>query len=163
MARRILLVVRGGAHAARVSAAAAAGRLARESGGAVRIMYASPLPPPRVDRYDRMVASTDQEMMRISGEGEDCLARLAAEIADVPVERVVRFGPLGEEVRTEAEAFGADLVALAAPLSPGLGHRALAWYLGRVTLASRTPVVLLPTSPRGPARRSRDAVAMPAH
>ena len=43
MAKRILLVVREGAHAARQSAALAAGRLARESGGAVRIMYVSPL------------------------------------------------------------------------------------------------------------------------
>ena len=79
-----------------------------------------------------MVANIDQEMMRIAGEGQDCLARLAAEITDVPVERVVRFGRLTEEVRIEAEAFAADLVALAAPLSPGLWHRALAWYLGRV-------------------------------
>lgn len=94
MAKRILLVVREGAHAARQSAALAAGRLARESGGAVRMMYVSPLPPARMDRHDRMVANIDQEMMRITGEGQDCLARLAAEITDVPVERVVRFGRL---------------------------------------------------------------------
>jgi nucleotide-binding universal stress UspA family protein len=163
MAKRILLVVREGAHAARQSAALAAGRLARESGGAVRMMYVSPLPPARMDRHDRMVANIDQEMMRITGEGQDCLARLAAEIPDVPVERVVRFGRLKDEVRIEAEAFAADLVALAAPLSPGPWHRALAWYLGRVALASKTPVVLLPVSTQGPERGSRDAVAMPAH
>lgn len=91
MAKRILLVVREGAHAARVSAAVSAGRLARESGGAVRMMYVSPLPPARMDRHDRMVANIDQEMMRIDGEGEDCLARLAAEIADA--RRLVDFGP----------------------------------------------------------------------
>ena len=163
MAKRILLVVREGAHAARVSAALSAGRLARESGGAIRMMYASPLPPPRMDRHDRMVASTDQEMMRITGEGEDCLVRLAAEIADVPVERVVRFGRLKDEVRVEAEAFGADLVALAAPLTPGLSHRALAWYLAHAALASKTPVVLVPVIAHGPEQGSRDPVAMPAH
>ena len=92
MAKRILLIVREGAHAARTSAALSAGRLARESGGAIRMMYVSPLPPARMDRRDRMVANVDQEMMRITGAGQDCLASLAMEIADVPVERVVRFG-----------------------------------------------------------------------
>ena len=43
---------REGAHAARQSAAFAAGRLARESGGAVRMMYVSPPPPARMDRQD---------------------------------------------------------------------------------------------------------------
>ena len=81
----------------------------------------------------------------------------------MPVERVVRFGRLRDEVRIEAEAFAADLVALAAPLSPGPWHRALAWYLGRVALASKTPVVLLPVSAQGRERGPRDAVAMPAH
>ena len=79
----------------------------------------------------------------------------------MPVERVVRFGRLKDEVRIEAEAFAADLVALAAPLSPGPWHRALAWYLGRVALASKTPVVLLPVSAPGagarPARRGGHA------
>ena len=67
-----------------------------------------------------------------------------------------------DEVRIEAEAFAADLVALAAPLSPGLWHRTLAWYLGHVALASKTPVALLPVSAQGPERGPRDAVAMPA-
>ena len=163
MAKRILLVVREGAHAARVSAAVSAGRLARESGGTVRMMYASPLPPARMDRHDRMVANTDQEMMRITGEGQDCLALLAAEIADVPVERVVRFGRLKDEVRVEAEAFGADLVALAGPARPRPWHHALVWYLAHMALASKTPVVLLPATAEGTERGTRDAVAMPAH
>ena len=39
---------------------------------------------------------------------------------------------------------GADLVALAAPIRPHLGDRFRAWYLERIALASRVPVILLP-------------------
>ena len=162
MAKRILLVVRERERAALASAVLAAGRLARDAGGALRMMYASPLPPPRVDRYDRVVADTDREMARIADDGHHCLDRLAAELPDLRVERVVRFGRLPEEVRAEADAFGADLVALAAPLHPRLAHRVLTWYLERVTLGSAMPVVLLPVTAPGAAHRSRDAVAVPA-
>ena len=162
MAKRILLVVRDRERAALTSAVLAAGRLARDTGGALRLMYASPLPPARVDRYDRVVADTDREMARITDVATACLDRLAAELPDLPVERVVRFGRLSEEVHTEAEAFGADLVALAAPLRPQLAHRALIWYLERVTLGSAMPVILLPMTARSAARQSRDAIAMPA-
>jgi len=159
MAKRILMIVRMKAPANRMGAALAAGRLARESGGAIRMMYVSPLPPPRLDRDDRVVADTDREMARIAGEAEDELRQLTAELGDVPVECVVRFGRLGREVAREAESFGADLVALAAPAPPGRVDRALAWYLERLVLGSITPVVLLPEiAPRG-AARPRGALA----
>jgi nucleotide-binding universal stress UspA family protein len=162
MAKRILLVVRDRERAALTSAVLAAGRLARDTGGALRIMYASPLPPPRVDRHDRVVADTDREMARIAEVGTACVDRLAAELPDLSVERVVRFGRLSDEVRAEAEVFGADLVALAAPLRPRLAHRALVWYIEHVTLGSAMPVILLPVAAPGAARRSRDAIAVPA-
>lgn len=162
MVRRILLVMRDGEHAARMPAALEAARLARESGGSVRMMYASPVPAPRVDRFDRVVADTDREMTRIAAAGEACLDRLSAEVPDVPVERVVRFGRFAEELRIEAEEFGADLVAIAAPLQPGFAYRARAWYLEHVALGSKMRVVLLPETPAEPNDR-RDPLIVPVH
>ena len=162
MPKRILLVVRAGVHAAVTAAALGAARLVRDSGGVVRLMYVSPLPPPRVDRDDRVVADTDREIARIGAEGDECLRRLAAEMADVPVERVVRFGHLAGELRLEAEVFAPDLVGLAAALRPTLVDRARARYLGAVTLASAAPVLLMPTAILVAETARGGAIAVPA-
>jgi hypothetical protein len=58
--------------------------------------------------------------------------------------------------------FGADLVALAGKGRPGLLRRAVAWYLSRMVLASKTPVVLLPLAPEGARARSREPLAVGA-
>jgi nucleotide-binding universal stress UspA family protein len=144
MAKRMLVVITRGMRAPYAAAARSAARMVRESGGTVRLMYSSPLPPPRVDRHDRVVADTDLEMARIAALASERLTALAAEMDGVPVERVVRFGRLGAELSIEAEVFGADLVALAAPIRLHLGDRFRAWYLERIALASRVPVILLP-------------------
>ena len=101
--------------------------------------------------------STEREMAALVREA---VALSGLEGLGVP--RVVRFGRLPDEVRAETEAFGADLVALAAPLHPRLGHRALTWYLEDVTLGSAIPVILLPVTAPTASQRSRDAVAVPA-
>src|SRR6266581_1685868 len=49
------------------------------------------------------------------------LAHGEAEFDGIPVERVVRFGEPAEEIRLEAEAFSADLVALATTRRSRLG------------------------------------------
>lgn len=160
--KRMLMVMTCDTQIDDTLAARAAAAMARASGATVRMVYISPLPPPRVDKHDRIVADTDREMARITAEVGERLAWLASEFDDVPVEGVVRFGSLGAELSIEVEVFGADLVALAAPRRPGLRDRLRAWYLARMSLGSRVPLVLLPRPSEGANARGRERVALPA-
>ena len=78
--------------------------LARESGATVRLLRVFPVPERIVGTNGRTVAYVDQEM-----------ARIETALPGVPVERIVRFGDPEEEILVEAEAFGADLIALTTP------------------------------------------------
>ena len=158
MAKRILMVMRGGARAEHALAARGAAALARKSGGTIRMVYIAPIPAPRVDTHDRIVSDTDREMARISADVGERLARLARELDDVPVESTIRFGRLGRELSIEAEVFGADLIAISAKPRPGLRDRIGAWYLGRVGLGSRIPLVLLPLPAVGSSGQREDAL-----
>lgn len=162
LAKRILMVVTRGTRAAFTAASLSAAKMARESGGTVRLMYISPLPRPRVDRHDRVVADTDREMARISGLASERLTALAAELDGVPVEQAVRFGRLGTELSIEAEVFGADLVVLAARVRPNLRDRLRAWYLERIALASRVPVIVLPSPSTAARGRGEGSALTPA-
>lgn len=105
--------------------------LARESGATVRLLRVFPVPERIVGTHGRTVAYVDQEMARLTSEGLDELARVETGLPGVPVERVVRFGDPEEEILVEADAFGADLIALAASprgrlqrfLSPDVAER----------------------------------------
>ena len=123
------------------------------------MVYIAPIPAPRVDTHDRIVSDTDREMARIGADVGERLARLARELDDVPVESTIRFGRLGAELSIEAEAFGADLVAISAKPRPGLRDRLRVWYLARVTLGSRIPLVLLPLPAVGTRGQREDALA----
>jgi len=160
MAKRILMVMRGGARADHAPAARGAAALARKSGGTLRMVYIAPMPPPRVDTHDRIVSDTDREMARISADVGERLAALEREVDDVSVESVIRFGRLGRELSIEAEVFGADLIAIAAKPRPGLRDRLRAWYLARVTLGSRIPLVRLPLLAVGSRGHREDALAL---
>jgi len=159
MAKRTLMVITPEVTGDLRSAARSAAAGARASGGRVRMVFVRPIPPPRVDRYDRVVADPDAEMARLAGLAEVQMAALDAEFGDVPVESLVRFGRLAAELRLEAESFGADLIGLAAPARPGPRHRLRAWYLG-VTLP--VPVVLLPLVRDDAADRRHESVGLPA-
>ena len=162
MTKRILVPITPGTPADYAPAALSATRIARKSGGIVRLAYISPLPPPRVDRHDCVVADTDREMARITAGALERLAALASEMDGVPVELVVRFGRLGVELPIEAEVFEADLIALAVPPESRLRDRVRAWQLRRAALASKAPVILLPLPSADAEARSGGAVAVPA-
>jgi nucleotide-binding universal stress UspA family protein len=155
MAKRIMMVVTPDTGTDYARAALEVARAARPSSGRIRIVYVSPMPPPRVDRYDRIVADTDREMERIAAAAEERLRLMACYLDGVPVERVVRFGRLSSEMCIEAEAFGADLITLAAPQHPALGQRVLAWWLGRLATPSRVLLVLLAPSIRAQTARAQ--------
>src|SRR4030095_6302849 len=86
--------------------------LARGAGSTVRLLRVFPVPERVVGPHGRTVAYVDQEMARLTAEGLDDLRQVEAELGDVPVEAVVRFGDPAEEIALEAEAFDADLIAL---------------------------------------------------
>lgn len=129
MAKRILAPVDGGEHGEAIAPIVAA--LARDAGSTVRLLRVFPIPERVVGPHGRTVAYVDQEMARLTAEGLDDLRQVEAELGDVPVEAVVRFGDPAEEIALEAEAFDADLIALGAgrsswlrsALSPDLAER----------------------------------------
>jgi len=162
MPKRILIPITPGAPADCAPAALSSARIARTSGGMVRLVYISPLPPPRTDGQDRIVADTDREMARITDAALDRLTALASGMEGVPVESVVRFGRLRAELAVEAEVFDADLVALAAPTGSRLVDRFRAWRLQRAALATKAPVVLLPLPSTDAAVGSGGTLALPA-
>ena len=105
--------------------------LARDTGATVRLVRVFPVPDRVIDNHGQTVAFSDQEMARLTAEGLAELQRVEAELIGVPVEAVVRFGEPVEEIVREAEAFGADLIALGADrqgylrtaLAPGVADR----------------------------------------
>jgi nucleotide-binding universal stress UspA family protein len=89
--------------------------LAAESGASVRLLHVAPVPELVMGPYGRTVAYVDQQMTRATEDGLRDLARVEEQFVGVPVESNVRFGDPVEEILLEAEAFDADLIALAAP------------------------------------------------
>lgn len=141
MAKRILVPVDGGETSETI--VPLLGAIARDSGASVRLLRVSPVPEVVVGVQGRTIAYADQEMARVTGEGEEDLHRVEALLEGVPVERIVRFGDPVSEILLEAEAFDADLIALAAgrhgrvrtALKPGVAERVVA--------RARVPVLVL--------------------
>ena len=129
MAKRILTPIGEGERSEEIIPVVSA--LAHGAGSSVRLVRVFPVPAEVVDADGRVVAYSHQQMERLTSEGLDDLGRIQAQLDGIPVERVVRFGEPVEEILLEAEAFEADLIALAAPargrlraaLAPGVAER----------------------------------------
>jgi hypothetical protein len=158
-AKRVLMVIAPAGAPALESAARSAAAVARESGGVVRMAWMQPLPPPRVDRHDRVVADTDREMIRLTEIALDRMRALTWDFGEVDVEPVVRFGRLATELAVEAHAWGAGLIGLAAPARPTFRHYLRAWYLARMVAV---PLVLLPIQRPDGGDRRRESMVLPA-
>ena len=141
MAKRILAPVGADERDETVLPVVAA--LARESGATVRLLRVFPVPERVVGTHGRTVAYVDQEMARLTAEGLEDLERVETTLSGVPVERVVRFGDPDEEILVEAEAFGADLIALAAARRGRLGTALAPGVAERVALKARVPALVL--------------------
>jgi len=96
-----------------------------------------------VGAHGRTVAYVDQEMARLTAEGLDDLRRFEAPLDGVPVESVVRFGDRVEETLLEAEAFGADLIALATANRGPLRRLLAPGAAERIARKAPLPVLLL--------------------
>jgi nucleotide-binding universal stress UspA family protein len=115
---------------------------ARGGGATVRLLHVSPVPGPVVAKDGRVVAYADQEMARLEADGLDYLRAAEAPLAGVPVECVVRFGEPADEILHEAEAFGADLIAVTTTGRSGISRVALGSVAEAVFRRAAVAVVL---------------------
>jgi nucleotide-binding universal stress UspA family protein len=141
MAKRILTPIDGREPSETIIPVVAA--LARGAGSTVRLLRVFPVPEQVIGPYGRTIAYVDQEMSRLTAEGLDQLAHVEAELEGIPVERVVRFGEPAEEIRLEAEAFNADLVALATTRRSRLGSALAPGVAERVAREAPVPTLVL--------------------
>ncbi len=142
MAKRILVPLErsDAAHSALLLVA----DIARGSGATVRLLHVAPIPSERVADDGRLVAYASQEMERVESARREYLETAAAELEGVPVESVVRFGDPVREILLEADAFGADLIAVTARGRGWLRH-ALSGVVGKLFRRSEVPVLFLAT------------------
>ena len=129
MAKRILTPIGEGEQNEAIVPAVAA--LAQSAGSSVRLVRVFPVPEEVADSDGRIVAYRHQLMERLTSEGLNDLVRIEAQLGGIPVETVVRFGETVEEILLEAEAFDADLIAIAtrsrgrlsSAVAPGVAER----------------------------------------
>jgi nucleotide-binding universal stress UspA family protein len=140
MAKRILLPLDRGDAARSVVPFVA--DMARSSGATVRLLHVAPVPKERVADNGRIVAYANQEMERIEAARMDDLKVAEAELEGVPVESVIRFGKPSEEILREADAFGADLIAVTAGRRGWL-RRMFGGVIAKLFRRSDVPVLLL--------------------
>ena len=120
--------------------------LAHGSGATVRLLRIFPVPHRVIGPRGETVAYADQEMARLTAEGLDDLRRLEVELDGIPVESVVRFGEPAQEILLEAEAFDADLIALATSNRGRLRGALLPGVAERVARKAPVPTLLLRVS-----------------
>ena len=91
----------------------------------------------------RVVAYADQEMARLEAEGLDYLRTVEMQFDGAAIECVVRFGDPVAAILREAEAFGADLIAVTTAGRSGMGRALLGSVAEQVFRRAETPVMLL--------------------
>lgn len=119
-------------------------QIARGEGATVRLLHVSPQPENRLDERDRVIVYASQEMERLQAAGLAHLEEVEqVELDGVSVESVVRFGNPAREVLLEAEAFGADLIAMATANGTWLKRVLRPGAARQVLRKAKIPVLLL--------------------
>jgi len=145
MSKRILVPLVPGADAEAV--VPIVGAVARETGATVRLLHVSPVPEPRLGPFGRVVATPEGQMERINEQVTDDLrSTVETALRDVAVETAVRFGDPLEEILVEADAFGADLIAVGGPRSGRLERLLKPSTAEQVFERSGVPVLMLGAS-----------------
>lgn len=122
---------------------------ARAAGGTVRLLHVAAVPSIVVSPEGRTVAYADQETSRIEAAHLDDLRRFEPVFAGVPVEAVVRFGEPAEEILGEAEAWGAEVIAVMTTCRNGV-KRTLLGSVAEQLLRTAAATVLLIRPAEGP-------------
>jgi nucleotide-binding universal stress UspA family protein len=117
--------------------------LARGAGATVRLLHVAPVPNNVVNDDGRVVAYADQETARLEADGLDYLRTIEAQLDGIPIECVVRFGDPLPEILFEAEAFGADLIAVTTTGRHALGRLLLGSVAEQVLRKAPTAVMLV--------------------
>jgi nucleotide-binding universal stress UspA family protein len=99
--------------------------LASAMGATVRLLHVEPEAKELIDRSGRVLVHIDQDAARLEVDGMDYLAGMAGRLPGLAVERAVRFGDPVREILTEAESFGADLIAVTTTGRSGLRRAVL--------------------------------------
>jgi nucleotide-binding universal stress UspA family protein len=94
-----------------------------------------------------VLAYADQEAKRLTAEGLDYLRTVEVYLDGVPVESEVRFGDPAAEILREADAFGADLVAVTTTGRSGLRRVAFGSVAEHVFRKAEVAVMLYHASP----------------
>jgi len=81
-------------------------------GATLRLLHVAPVPHNLVSASGRVIAYADQVMGRVDAEWLSYLGRVAATLHDTATECIVRFGDPAREIVAEAEAWGAELIAM---------------------------------------------------
>ena len=111
MAKRILVPLDEAVQAE--STIEAVGSLARSAGATVRLLHVAPRPDSITDDYGHVLVYADQESARLEAEAIDYLHAASVGLEDVALECAVRYGDPVEQILEEAEAWNADLIAMA--------------------------------------------------
>ena len=140
MAKRILVPLDGSTTAEAV--VSLVGDLACGAGAAVKLLHVAPIPENQYGRDGYLIAYADQEIARLEAQYRDYLATVEVCLANVPVERAVRFGDPVREILREAEQWEADLIAVTTAGHSGLGRIVLGSVAEQVFRKAVVPVVL---------------------
>lgn len=116
--------------------------MARGGGATVRLLHVAPVPGPRLTTDGRVLAYADQEQKRLTVETLDYLHAVEVCFDGLPVESEVRFGDPVAEILHEAEAFGADLIAVATAGRSGLRRMAFGSVAEQVFRKAKVAVLL---------------------
>lgn len=108
-------------------------------GATLRLVHVAPVPHNLVSESGRVVMYADQEMGRLDAQWLAYLAGVAAPFHDAAIECVVRFGDPAHEILAEAEAWGAELIAMTTARSRWRGFRRVVKAVSR---KARIPVLL---------------------
>jgi nucleotide-binding universal stress UspA family protein len=98
---------------------------AHGAGATVRLLHVAPVPELIMGAHGRVIAYTDQETARMEADALDYLRTIAARLEPVATECAVRFGDPVREILADAEAFGADLVAVTTTGRSAVGRAVL--------------------------------------
>jgi nucleotide-binding universal stress UspA family protein len=127
------------------------GLLARTAGATVRLLRVARRVEAVVSAEGRVIAFADQEGGRVEREARAYLDQLAARLPGVSVECAVRFGNPVSEILEEAEAAGAEVIAMASRRRGGLTRASRRSVAGRLGQRTRIPIVLVPYGGQRPA------------
>jgi nucleotide-binding universal stress UspA family protein len=120
MAKRILVPLDEAVQAE--SMVDAVGALARSTGATVRLLHVAPVADSITDDYGHVLVYADQESARLEANRIDYLREASTGLEDIAPEYAVRFGDPVEQILDEADAWHADLIAMATRGRGGIGR-----------------------------------------